>query len=60
VTPVDGVREIFETEDPKLAENPLIFPDDKYIADCVPFVDPPGDDADVAEVEEAWAEAISG
>lgn len=28
VTPVDGVREVLEKEDPELAENPLIFPSD--------------------------------
>jgi spermidine/putrescine transport system substrate-binding protein len=60
VTPVAGVKEILAKRDPALAENDLIFPDDEYIADCVPFTEPPGDDADVQEVEEAWQEAISG
>jgi spermidine/putrescine transport system substrate-binding protein len=60
VTPVAGVREILAKRDPKLAEDPLIFPDEEFIADCVPFTEPPGDDADVQEVEEAWQEAISG
>jgi spermidine/putrescine transport system substrate-binding protein len=60
VTPVDGVREILAERSPGLAKNPLIFPDDQFIADCVPFTEPPGDDADVQEVEEAWNEAIAG
>jgi spermidine/putrescine transport system substrate-binding protein len=60
VTPVAGVKEILAERDPKLAKDPLIFPSEKFIADCVPFTEPPGDDADVQEVEEAWQEAISG
>ena len=60
VTPVDGVREILEKRDPALAKNPLIFPDDEFVADCYPFQEPPGDDADVQEVEEAWQEVVSG
>ena len=60
VTPVDGTKEVLAKRDPALAKNPLIFPDDKFIANCYPFQEPPGDDADVQEVEEAWNEAISG
>jgi spermidine/putrescine transport system substrate-binding protein len=29
ITPVDGVREVLERTDPKLAGNPLVFPDDE-------------------------------
>jgi spermidine/putrescine transport system substrate-binding protein len=60
VTPVAGVREILAKRDPALAENQLIFPDDKYVADCYPYQEPPGDAEDVQEVEEAWSDAISG
>jgi spermidine/putrescine transport system substrate-binding protein len=60
VTPVEGVREILAERDPKLAQDPLIFPDDQFIADCIPFTEPPGDDADVAEVEEAYQDVVSG
>jgi spermidine/putrescine transport system substrate-binding protein len=60
VTPVAGVKEILAKRDPKLAENPLIFPDEKYVANCYPFQEPPGDAEDVQEVEEAWSDAISG
>ncbi|MEK6273103.1 MAG: spermidine/putrescine ABC transporter substrate-binding protein [Actinomycetota bacterium] len=60
VTPVEGVKEILGKRDPKLAKDPLIFPDAEFTADCVPFSEPPGDAADVAEVEEAYQEVISG
>ncbi|MEK6326582.1 MAG: spermidine/putrescine ABC transporter substrate-binding protein [Actinomycetota bacterium] len=60
VTPVDGVREILTKRDPALGENPLIFPDEAFIKDCVPFFEPPGSQADVDEVSEAWSEVISG
>ena len=58
VTPVAGVKEILAKRDPALAQNPLIFPSDQYVADCYPFQEPPGDAAEVQEVEEAWNEAI--
>jgi spermidine/putrescine transport system substrate-binding protein len=60
VTPVEGVKEILAKRDPKLAKDPLIFPDEEFIADCTPFTEPPGDAADVAEVEEAYQEVVSG
>ena len=60
VTPVAGVKEILAKRDPKLAESQLIFPDEKYVADCYPYQEPPGDAEDVQEVEEAWSDAISG
>ena len=51
VTPVDGVREILTKRDPALGENPLIFPDETFVKDCVPYFEPPGSQADVDEVE---------
>ncbi len=60
VTPVAGVKEILAKRDPKLAEDPHIFPDEKYVANCYPYQEPPGDAEDVQEVEEAWSDAISG
>ncbi len=60
VTPVEGVKEILAKRDPALAKDPLIFPDEEFIADCSPFTEPPGDPADVAEVEEAYQEVVSG
>jgi spermidine/putrescine transport system substrate-binding protein len=60
VTPVEGVREILAKRDPKLARDPLIFPDDEFVADCTPFTEPPGNAEDVAEVEEAYQDVVSG
>jgi spermidine/putrescine transport system substrate-binding protein len=34
VTPVKGVQEILRKRDPKLAANQLIFPSQKYTANC--------------------------
>ena len=48
VTPVAGVKEILAERDPALAKNPLIFPSEEFVADCYPFQEPPGDEADVA------------
>lgn len=60
VTPVDGTREVLDERDPKLAKDPLIFPDEQFTEDCVPFTEPPGDDQDVQEVTEAFQEVVSG
>jgi spermidine/putrescine transport system substrate-binding protein len=37
IPPVEGVREIFEKQDPELAENPLIFPPDDIRAKLRPY-----------------------
>jgi spermidine/putrescine transport system substrate-binding protein len=37
VTPVVGAREELEKDDPKLAENQLIFPSDETLAQLHPF-----------------------
>jgi spermidine/putrescine transport system substrate-binding protein len=34
VTPVDGVREIFQKTDPDLVNDPLIFPTDEFTKNC--------------------------
>jgi spermidine/putrescine transport system substrate-binding protein len=60
VTPVDGVRPILETKDPKVANDPKIFPTEEEIAPCSEDPDPPGSAADVAEVEAAFQEVVSG
>lgn len=60
VQPVDGVREIFEKENPALAKDPLVFPDDEYTADCSTQVDPPGSEEDVAEVEREFQSVVTG
>jgi spermidine/putrescine transport system substrate-binding protein len=60
VTPVDGVQETLAESQPKLANDPLIFPTEEEIADCSEDPDPPGSPEDVAEVEAAFQEVISG
>jgi spermidine/putrescine transport system substrate-binding protein len=60
VTPVDGVQEILETQAPKLAQDPKIFPTEEEIADCSEDPSPPGTPEDVAEVEEAFQDVVSG
>jgi spermidine/putrescine transport system substrate-binding protein len=60
VTPVDGVQQILQTKDPKVANDPKIFPTEADIADCSEDPDPPGGPEDVAEVEEAFQEVTSG
>ncbi len=58
ITPVQGVQEIFEQEDPELAKSELIFPTDEYTGNCSTQGDPPADG--VTEVEERWQQLISG
>jgi spermidine/putrescine transport system substrate-binding protein len=60
VTPVDGVQPILAQRDPKLANDPKIFPTEEEIAPCSEDPDPPGSPEDVAEVEAAFQEVISG
>jgi spermidine/putrescine transport system substrate-binding protein len=60
VTPVAGVREILQKNDPPVANDPKIFPTEEEIAPCSEDPDPPGDPEDVAEVEEAFQEVVSG
>lgn len=58
VTPVDGVREIFEKTDPKLAQSQLIFPTEEYQKNCSTQVNPPEDGA--AEIETAFESLTTG
>jgi spermidine/putrescine transport system substrate-binding protein len=60
VTPVAGVQEILQKEDPKVANDPKIFPTEEEIAPCSEDPNPPGNPEDVAEVEEAFQEVVSG
>jgi spermidine/putrescine transport system substrate-binding protein len=60
LTPVAGVQEILRQRDPKLANDPLIFPTEEEIADCSEDPLPPGSPEDVAEVEAAFQEVIAG
>jgi spermidine/putrescine transport system substrate-binding protein len=36
VTPVDGVKEVFQKTNPDLVDDPLIFPTDEFTAKCTP------------------------
>jgi spermidine/putrescine transport system substrate-binding protein len=58
VTPVAGVREIFEKEGNKQAENPLIFPDEKFLAKCDPNINPPVESSE--EITSEFSEIVSG
>jgi spermidine/putrescine transport system substrate-binding protein len=60
VTPVNGVRPILEKTDPKVANDPKIFPTEQEIAPCSEDPDPPGSAQDVADVEAAFQEVVSG
>jgi spermidine/putrescine transport system substrate-binding protein len=60
VTPVAGVQEILQKDDPKVANDPKIFPTEEEIAPCSEDPNPPGGPEDVAEVEEAFQEVVSG
>ena len=53
VCPVAGAKEIMIELDPEIANNPLIFPPDDYVARLHQFR------ATTAEEETAWAEAFS-
>jgi spermidine/putrescine transport system substrate-binding protein len=60
VTPVEGVQEILRKRDPALGNSELIFPPDELTADCTGLTEPPGSEADVQEVTEAWQDVITG
>lgn len=58
VTPVSGVKEIFEKEDPELAKSDLIFPSEDYIKNCDSQPSPPA--ADEQEIEREFQNLITG
>jgi spermidine/putrescine transport system substrate-binding protein len=60
VTPVGGVQDILAKSSPKLANDGKIFPSEEEIADCSGDPNPPGSPEDVAEIEEAFQEVVSG
>jgi spermidine/putrescine transport system substrate-binding protein len=60
VQPVDGVREIFEQEDPQLAQSDLVFPSDEFTADCSTQDEPPGGAEATQRVEQAFQDVITG
>jgi spermidine/putrescine transport system substrate-binding protein len=56
VSPVEGVKELFENSDPSLAKDPLVFPSEEFQKNCSTQDSPP----DVEQVSAAWAEAVTG
>lgn len=60
VEPVEGVKELFEEEDSKLARSELIFPSDEYTADCSTQDEPTGGPEAVREVEQAYQDVVTG
>lgn len=59
VTPVKGVKEIFEKTDPQAAKDPLIFPTRQYTKNCSTPISPPGTLEEQKQVEQAWTSAIT-
>lgn len=60
VSPVKGVKEILEKQDPAIANNELIFPSEEFTKNCFAQVSPPGDEAQVQAVEQAFEDAKIG
>ena len=60
ITPVAGVKQIFEKTDPAAARSQLIFPSKKYTANCSGAISPPGSPSEQRVVEKAWADTIAG
>jgi len=58
VTPVSGVQEIFEKEDPALAKSELIFPTEEYQKNCSSQPEPPADG--VEAIEKDFESLITG
>ncbi len=54
LSPVKGIREIVEKEDPDIANNPLIFPPDEITAKLHPY--PALSDEDEREMKQAMAQ----
>jgi spermidine/putrescine transport system substrate-binding protein len=58
VTPVAGVKEIFEKTNPEAAKSELIFPTAEYTKDCSTPLSPPGGPEAEQRVEQAFEAAI--
>jgi spermidine/putrescine transport system substrate-binding protein len=60
VSPVDGVQEVLQQSDPATANNPLIFPDEEFTADCETQTDPPGGPESVQAITEQFQDVVTG
>jgi len=58
VTPVEGVKQIFEKSDPELAKNPLIFPSPEFTKTCSPT--PPLEGQEEQNVIRAFNAVLNG
>ncbi len=58
VTPVSGVQEIFQKQDPALAKSELIFPDEQYLKNCTSATEPPAEGTE--EIEKAFEDLTTG
>lgn len=56
LSPVKGVQELVEREDPDLASNPLVFPPDEVRANLKPY--PALSEADEREMKQAMAQVV--
>jgi spermidine/putrescine transport system substrate-binding protein len=59
-TPVVGTKEVLEKQGSDAAKSDLVFPSEEFTADCSTQPEPPGDQADVEEVEQAFQDVITG
>ena len=57
-TPVSGTREVFQKQGSDLADNDLIFPSEDFVKNC--STQPILHGADETEIEEAWANVVTG
>ena len=60
VTPVNGIKQIFQKTDPPAAKNPLIFPSAHYTRNCSTPISPPGSAQEQKQVEQAWTALTTG
>ena len=60
VTPVAGVQPLLAKRDKELGSDELIFPTEEFLSPCAAQPNPPGETADVQEVEEAFQEVVAG
>jgi spermidine/putrescine transport system substrate-binding protein len=58
VTPVEGVKEIFEKREPELAKNQLIFPSAEFTKDC--FTQPQLSSEETQNVTRAFDAVVNG
>jgi spermidine/putrescine transport system substrate-binding protein len=58
VTPVEGTQEVMRKQDPELAQNQFIFPDEKFLADCT--INPAPDASFRDELNERYRSVVTG